>query len=261
MTAVTVAPSVTEGRHAGDVRRPSFALLTTVELRKSVDTRAGRALLALVLLLSCLIVGFGIYQGQADGLTYDAWLRDATYPVVLLLPVVGVLAMTSEWTQRTALTTFTLTPRRLRVLAAKFTAAVVLGLAATAIVDALTAAGLAVRGAVLGADVTWGNLPSTIGGSAVSAGLALVMGAAIGAMVMQTAAAVVTYFVAPTAVLLAVAAISPERAPWVDVQESFGWLARFDVSGHAGQLVSALALWIALPFAIGVWRSVRRNVS
>ena len=33
------------------VRRPSFALLTRVELRKAVDTRAGRLLLAAIVLL------------------------------------------------------------------------------------------------------------------------------------------------------------------------------------------------------------------
>ena len=45
---------------------------------------------------------------------------------MLLLPVIGVMAMTSEWTQRTALTTFTLSPRRVRVQLAKFVSAIVL---------------------------------------------------------------------------------------------------------------------------------------
>ena len=34
-----------------------------------------------------------------------------------------------------------------------------------------------------------------------------------------------------------------------------------DVSGHVGQLVTPLVIWIAVPFAFGLWRSVRRNVS
>ena len=201
------------------------------------------------------------FTAPADTLAYDNWLRDASYPVIALLPVVGVLAMASEWTQRTALTTFTLTPRRLRVLAAKFTAAVVLGLLVTVVVDAITAAGLVVRGLVLDADVAWGALGSTLGGTAVSAALALVMGAAFGAAIMQTAAAIVAYFVAPNVVLLAVATAAQGKAPWVDVNEAFGWLSRFDVSGHVGQLVTPLVIWIAVPFAFGLWRSVRRNVS
>ena len=35
--------------------------------------------------------------------------------------------MTSEWSQRTALITFTLVPKRMRVMSAKFAAGVVLG--------------------------------------------------------------------------------------------------------------------------------------
>jgi ABC-type transport system involved in multi-copper enzyme maturation permease subunit len=258
MTAVTTSVPLHTTTPA--IRRPSFATLTRVELRKTVDTRAGQALLAVAVLLSVAVVGYLSFTAR-DGLSYDNWLRDASYPVAALLPVVGVLAMASEWTQRTALTTFTLTPRRLRVLAAKFTAAVVLGLLVTVVVDAIAAAGLVLRGLVLHADVAWGNLGSVLGGSAVSAALALVMGAAIGALVMQTAVAIVAYFVAPNIVLLAVASTMPDKAPWVDVNEAFGWLSRFDVSGHVGQLVTPLLLWIAVPFAVGLWRSVRRNVS
>ena len=148
------------------------------------------------------------------------------------------------------------------MLAAKLAAAVVLGLAVTAVVDALAAAALAARAAVLDAAVAWGALGlDPRPGSTVSAGLALLMGAAIGALVMQTAAAIVAYFVAPNVVLLAVGAASPEQAPWIDVQESFGWLGRFDVSGHVGQLVVPIVIWVAIPLTIGLWRSVRRNVS
>lgn len=259
MTAVatSVSPSTTV---RAIPRRPSFATLTAVEFRKSVDTRAGQALVAGVLLLSIAAVAY-LTATARDGLDYAGWLRDATLPVVTLLPVVGVVAMAGEWTQRTALTTFTLAPRRLRVLAAKFTAAVVLGLLVVAVVDAVAAAGLGLRGAALHADVVWGDLGSVLGGSAVSAALALVMGCAAGALVMQTAVAIVAYVVAPNLVLLAVATTRPGAAPWVDVQEAFGWLARFDVSGHTGQLVVPLVLWVALPFAIGLWRSARRDVS
>jgi hypothetical protein len=259
MSAVMMSQSLPVTRSV--VRRPSFATLTRVEFRKTVDTRAGQGLIAGALLLAVAVVGYLSFTAPGDTLAYDSWLRDASYPVLALLPVVGVLSMTSEWTQRTALTTFTLTPRRLRVLAAKFTAGVVLGLLVTAVVDAIAAIGLVVRGLVLDAEIAWGNLGSTLGGSAVSAALALVMGAAIGALVMQTAVAIVAYFVAPNVVLLAVATALPAKAPWVDVNEAFGWLSRFDVSGHVGQLVTPLVIWIAVPVAIGLWRSVRRDVS
>jgi ABC-type transport system involved in multi-copper enzyme maturation permease subunit len=261
MTARTIDTRPDLRTRAGEIHRPSLALLTRVELRKIVDTRSGQALLALTLLLSFGVLGYLVAQGAADGLSYSGWARDASYPVIALLPVLGVLAMASEWTQRTVLTTFTQTPRRLRVLTAKLLAAMTVGLVAIAVVDLAAAGALVVRGMILDAHVSWTGLASVLGGSAVAAALALVMGAALGALIMQTAAAIVAYFVAPNVVLLAVATLSPDNGRWVDVNEAFGWLSRFDLSGHVGPALTALGLWVALPLAIGLWRSVRRNVS
>jgi hypothetical protein len=95
----------------------------------------------------------------------------------------------------------------------------------------------------------------------VSAGLALLMGAALGALLMQTAVAIVAYFVAPNVVLLAVSQLASDKVDWVDVNSAFQRLAQFDVSGHVGPIVTALALWIGLPLVLGVLRSLRRNVS
>ena len=259
MSAVALSPSVRADAPA--IRRPSFALLTRVELRKTVDTRAGRVLIGLTLLLSMIGLGYLVARGDVEGLSYSRWVGDAIIPVVLLLPVVGVLAMASEWTQRTVLTTFTATPRRARVLAAKFVAAVVLGIAVTATVEALAAVALVVRSTILGHAASWDGFGSVVGGSMVSAGLALIMGAALGALLMQTAFAIVTYFVAPNVALLAVGTLAEDKVEYVDVNGAFQRLAAFDVAGHVGPTVTALALWIGLPLVLGVVRSVRRNVS
>ena len=65
----------------------------------------------------------------------------------ILLPVLGIMSVTSEWSQRTAMVTFTLEPSRSRFLAAKFVgtlivavAAVVIGLALTILANGLYAA-------------------------------------------------------------------------------------------------------------------------
>jgi ABC-type transport system involved in multi-copper enzyme maturation permease subunit len=255
MTALAMERPVATGT------RPSFALLTRVELRKTVDTRAGRVLIAVTLLLSLVVLGFLVFQATAEDLQYGIFVEAAVFPVVALLPVVGVLAMASEWTQRTVLTTFTFTPRRLRVLAAKLVAAVVLGLAVTAVVETLAAIALVLRSLILGQAATWGNVGTILGGSLVSAGLALIMGAALGALLMQTALAIVAYFVAPNLVLLGVSALFSEKIDWVDVNGAFHRLTQFDLSGHVGPTLTALALWVVLPLVLGVLRSLRRNVS
>ena len=96
-----------------------------------VDTRAGFWLQ--------LIVGrphagsssslFCIF-GETDELIFRDMFALAIFPASLLLPIVGILLVTSEWTQRTALITFTLVPKRMRVMSAKLAAGLVLGLIA-----------------------------------------------------------------------------------------------------------------------------------
>jgi ABC-type transport system involved in multi-copper enzyme maturation permease subunit len=261
MTAVATSSSMSLRAGAPVVRRPSFATLTRVELRKTVDTRAGRVLLGLTLALSVFVLGYLVVRGEAAGLSYGGWVRDAILPVVLLLPVVGVMGMASEWTQRTVLTTFTATPRRARVLAAKLLASVVLGIAVVALVEVLAAVALVARGAILGHALSWTGAGSVVGGSMISAGLALLMGAALGALLMQTAVGIVAYFVAPNVALLAVASLAQDKAEYVDVTQAFQRLSQFDLSGHVGPTVCALVLWIGLPLVLGVLRSLRRNVS
>ena len=45
--------------------------------------------------------------------------------MVIILPLIAILAVTSEWSQRTGLTTFTLVPHRGRIIAAKAISSVV----------------------------------------------------------------------------------------------------------------------------------------
>jgi hypothetical protein len=243
------------------VRRPSLLQLTGIELRKTVDTRAGRLLLIVIVLLAAATMAFKFFRGGADDLAFTGWARDALIPVAVLLPVLGVLAMTSEWTQRTALTTFTLTPRRLRVLTAKLAAAAVLGLVVTLVVQGMALAGVAVRAAMLGAPADYADLDRSVAGSIVATSLGVLMGAAIGALIQQSAAAIVAYYVAPNVVLIAAAVALDEGARWLDVQSAFDRLQRFDLAGEVWPTVTAVALWVALPLALGLGRSVRRNVS
>ena len=72
-----------------------------------------------------------------------------------LLPVLGILAMTSEWSQRTALTTFTLSPRRIPVLLAKLVAALLLMLGVMLAITVVAALATALAGAISGDPVTW----------------------------------------------------------------------------------------------------------
>ena len=95
---------------------PTFPRLTLVELRKMVDTRAGFWLQLIVAGLTLTVVTLFCIFGDTDELIFRDMFALAVFPASLLLPIVGILLVTSEWTQRTALITFTLVPKRMRVM-------------------------------------------------------------------------------------------------------------------------------------------------
>ena len=122
---------------------PSLPRLVAIELRKTVDTRAGFWLLAASALLAIVVVGLTLAFGHATDLMFGVFFARTVGTVGVLLPVVGILAITSEWSQRTAVTTFALVPRRERVIAAKLLAGLVVALASVAVCLAISLAATA----------------------------------------------------------------------------------------------------------------------
>lgn len=130
------APQFTESAAPGQLRLPSrlpddaskpipFGRLLTVELRKLLDTRAGRWLLVAIAAL-IIVASTAVFFTDTDmPPVYRYFVRAAVIPLDVLLPVLGILAVTTEWSQRTGLVTFTLEPRRVRVGLAKWFAAMI----------------------------------------------------------------------------------------------------------------------------------------
>ena len=112
-----------------------------MELRKLVDTRAGRWLLITIGLVAAAIVALQLVCADDADQTFTNFFVPSLLPVGVLLPVLGILSITSEWSQRTALTTFALVPRRERVVVAKLTAVVLAALASVLVSLAVAAVG------------------------------------------------------------------------------------------------------------------------
>src|SRR5215218_2960628 len=98
-----------------------FHRLVRVELRKSYDTRAGFWLLIVIGLLVLLAEGIAlaVTVSQDEPMTYGDFVAAAAFTTSVLLPVLGIMVVTSEWGQRTAMVTFALEPRRPLVILAK----------------------------------------------------------------------------------------------------------------------------------------------
>jgi len=129
-----------------DTNRPGVPMsrLIAVELRKLVNTRAGLWLVLAIGLVSLLIMTAMLIWAEDRDLVFGNIFGLMNIPTGFLLPVLAILLVTSEWGQRTGLVTFTLEPRRSRVVVAKLATALVAAVGAM-----LTALGFGALGNLL----------------------------------------------------------------------------------------------------------------
>lgn len=260
MSTTTLAAPIrvnTAGVHA----RPGLGRLVAVELRKMVDTRAGFWLQVAMVALTVVVVVVRLLVGEVADHTFQSVLDAGLQPAAVLLPVLGILLVTSEWTQRTGLITFALVPVRSRVVGAKLIASLLLAVAMLVMSVAVVAAG--VLAASPGVEGTWSDAAPLIGQSAVYLTTGMVFGVAFGAILLTSAPAIVLRFALPTAWMAVVSLpLLSGVAPWVDNARALGQMTAEVMSAtqwaHVG---TALVLWMLLPLAVGTWRITRREVT
>lgn len=237
-----------------------FTRLLRAECRKATDTRAARWLLAVTVLLAIAAQTVPLVFPRDVGQDRASFLTWAALGLSRLLPIALMLTMTAEWSQRTALVTFTLEPRRGRVLAAKILTGLGLTVIGGCLAFGIAQAGFAVA-AVAGHHLHGGWSASELAGFAAFMLLTSGIGIAIGSALHNTAAAIVTYFaLAALSSLLLIPAVA-KVGDYADPSQTFGWVLTGAWSGHGPQILSSAALWIALPLAIGAARTLRRDVA
>ena len=260
MSTTTLAapiPVNTAGPHA----RPGLGRLVAVELRKMVDTRAGLWLPVAMVGLTVVAMVAALLVGDRADHTFQFVLNVALQPSAVLVPVLGILLVTSEWSQRTGLITFALVPVRSRVLGSKLIASLLLAVAMLAMVAAVTATGVLV--ASPGVEGAWSDAAPLIGQSAVNLTAATVVGVALGAILRAPAPAIVLIFALPTTLLAVLSLpVFSGVGPWVDYASSLGQMTEYVMSAtqwaHVG---TSLAIWMVLPLLIGAWRITRSEVT
>lgn len=265
-TQDTTAPAVgggTSGTVAQATALPGrpgvpFGRTFQAELRKMVDTRAGRWMVIVMAAVAAIILAAFIIWGPAEDASFRGLLELSTLPLAMLLPVLGIMAATAEWTQRTGLVTFTLEPRRGRVVVAKALAALVL--AAVVLAVAVVAAALA---NVAGGTGEW-DLTAAIGGGMLLALLIYVLqGVAFGLLFLNTPVAIVSVLVLPTIWSIATMAVSSleDAGKWLNLDSVTQPLFAGEMAGQDwAQLATASGAWVLLPLAVGTWRVLTREV-
>ena len=248
-----VVPTALEGRPG-----VPFGRTLQAELRKMVDTRAGRWMVIVMAAVAVLILAAFLIWGPAGDASFRGLLELSTLPLAMLLPVLGIMAATAEWTQRTGLVTFTLEPRRGRVVLAKALAALVLALVVLA--AAVAAAALA---NLVGGTGEWDLSAAAGGGMVVALLLSVLQGVAFGLLFLNTPVAIVSVLVLPTVWSIATMAISAleDAGRWLNLDSVTQPLFAGEMAGRDwAQLGTATAVWVLLPLAIGTYRVLNREV-
>jgi ABC-type transport system involved in multi-copper enzyme maturation permease subunit len=243
--------------------KPGIGRLTLVEMRKMVDTRSGKWLMGIMMLLAAVVVTIGVVVGHRSDRTLENLFVYPLLPVALLLPVLGILLVTSEWSQRTALTTFTLVPQRERIAVAKLLAGITF--AVLGLVTCLVFAGIG-NAVVTGFDRGsggWHLAQADIWQALLMLVLSVVMGVAFGMALLNSPLAIVLYFLLPILISVVngiVTAIQDTMA-WLDFNAASSPLIGERLDGEQwGQLATSSALWILLPLVVGFVRLLRSEL-
>src|SRR3954463_11925342 len=153
-------PVTTVRESAAHVDRPTYdpiplPTIMGVELRKMCNTRSGFWMLMSIGILATLATGAVVLFASAADQTYDSFAGAIGIPMTIVLPIIAALSVTSEWSQRTGLTTFTMTPSRGRVVMAKLVDVVLVGVTSIMVALAVGVVGNIVGSNLAGVPTTW----------------------------------------------------------------------------------------------------------
>jgi ABC-2 type transport system permease protein len=240
--------------------------LIKVEVRKAMDTRAGRwfaiSIIGLVLVVE-VIYALAADDSEKD---YHQFLSIAGGVLGYFLPILIIMLVTSEASQRNGLVTFTLEPRRPRVVIAKFVAGIVLAVGVM-IMGALMALIGTVFGMAIGASPEWSvDAHLFVNGFVLANVVGVFIGFAIAMLLMNTAAAIVGYFAYSLILPIAVSILGSlssgfeKVAPWIEFNTAQSPLFTGDYTPTGeewAQIAVTGTIWLIIPLIFGIIRLLR----
>jgi ABC-2 type transport system permease protein len=241
--------------------------VVSVELRKMFDTRSGFWLLMSVAITAALATAAVIIWAPDSNLTYDTFAAAIGFPMSVILPMVAILSVTSEWTQRSGLSTFTLIPHRGRVIAAKAVATVLIAVASMIVAMVIGALGNVLGTAITGTPTVWDVSFVQLSEIVLGNVLGMLIGFMLGVVIRNSAGAIVGYFVftlvLPTlsGLLAANASWWNEARGWVDFNVAQGALFNGEMAARDwAHLCTATGIWLVIPLIVGLRLMMRSEV-
>jgi hypothetical protein len=270
MSATTLTVETPTDRRTARKAAPGpipMSRIIGVELRKMFDTRAGFWLMTSIGILATLATAAVILFAPERELTYATFATAIGFPMAVILPMVAILSVTSEWSQRTGLTTFTLVPGRGRVIAAKAACALIVGIVSMLVAGTVGALGNVVGTAIAGVDTTWDVSWSEYAMIILANVLGMAVGFMLGVLFRNSAGAIVGYFVfslvlpGVSSALASSQAWWRDNAPWFDFNYAQSALFGGVPSAEQwAQLGTASLIWLILPLAVGLRVVMRSEV-
>lgn len=261
MTATITSPDTIEAAPARRIVRPiPTTRLVTIELRKMFNTRSGFWLLVSIGVLSVVATGAVLIFAPDSEIAYENFAAAIGFPMSVILPMIAILGVTSEWSQRSGLTTFTLVPSRGRIIWAKAFATFVVGVVSMAVAFAVGAVGNLLGSTVMGLDAVWDVSLAAAAQIVLGNLVGMAIGFTLGVVLRNSAAAIVGYFVVSLVLPGILALLAQVRSWFADLQPWIDWnftqVALFendtDTVREWAMLASTTGIWIALPLVIGL---------
>ena len=264
--STAVAPTTASASRTAPAPIPMRRILDT-ELRKMFDTRAGFWLMASIGIVATIATVAVILFAPDSELTFEMFSTAIGFPIALILPMIAILSVTGEWSQRTGLTTFTLIPHRGRVIGAKFLLTVFIGVASMLVALGIGAVGNIVGTAITGTPTLWNVSVSEFSLIVLANVLGMLIGFMLGVLIRNSAGAIVGYFVfnalLPT-LFMTLGNLQDwfrDIWPWVD----FAWAqsALFEGSPTAEEwahLGVTSLIWLVIPTLVGLRILMRSEV-
>ena len=272
MTAAAT-PLLTGSRSA--IKPLSFSRVLAYEFRKSVSTRASRWTLAAaiagtiataaILYLSLLLTDFDTTQHftwiQLANSTTDSFMGIAQISMILF-SLFLILMVTTDWTNRSIMTTYTLTPRRGWVLSAQLIVALTYALALWVLCLGLGTLVAGLLSPLENVNISWSVTAWDVFGPLLS-NLGLAISAfLLGIAVMNGSAAIIMWMMVPAFLntLLNFNGVISDIAQWLNLKVALN--AAVADPGAAvswGRTATSVVLWLGVPAVIGTWRTLHRD--
>lgn len=266
-TATLEAKAPSAARLAAVDQPIPMTRLVGVELRKMFNTRSGFWLMASIGIAAVLATAATILFAPDSELTQDSFSAAIGIPMAIILPMVAILSVTSEWTQRSGLTSFTLVPRRQRVIGAKAIATLIIAVISMFIALAVGAIGNVFGSAVVGVDTVWDVAVADFWLIILANVLGMLIGFMLGVVFRNSPGAIVGYFVVSFVLPGLFMALANAQGwfedmwPWVDFTYAQGALFEGDVSATEWANLGVTGLvWLVIPLAVGLRMIMRAEV-